>query len=88
MCGLAVYGPLDEEFTVAHLAYRVLPPACALWGVVTLVLCVAVQLRPSLRRVATRRRCSIRAPSLMSAVAEAAVVITARARSFVLAAHS
>jgi Domain of unknown function (DUF4184) len=42
--GLAAYGPVDEEVTVAQLAYRVLPPACALWGVITLTLCVAVQL--------------------------------------------
>jgi hypothetical protein len=41
--GLAVYGPLDDEFTFQHLAYRVLPPACAVWAAVTLVLCVAVQ---------------------------------------------
>lgn len=43
--GLAVHGPLDSGFTVAHLAYRVLPPACAAWGVATAVLCGAVQLR-------------------------------------------
>lgn len=41
--GLAVLGPLDAEFTAAHLAYRVLPPACALWGTATIGLCVAVQ---------------------------------------------
>lgn len=40
--GLAIFGPLSEDFTVQHLAYRVLPPACALWGVGTLVLCIAV----------------------------------------------
>ncbi|WEK60234.1 MAG: DUF4184 family protein [Candidatus Microbacterium colombiense] len=40
--GLLVYGPLSAEFTVQRLAYRVLPPACALWGAVTLVLCVIV----------------------------------------------
>lgn len=48
--GLAVLGPLDEEFTVAHLAYRVLPPACALWGVATLLLCVVVQVARARRR--------------------------------------
>ncbi|MCR2813708.1 DUF4184 family protein [Microbacterium sp. zg.Y1090] len=42
--GLALYGPLDAEFTVAHLAYRVLPPACALWGAGTVALAAAVQL--------------------------------------------
>lgn len=43
--GLVVHGPLDADFTVAHLAYRVLPPACAIWGAVTLALALAVQLR-------------------------------------------
>lgn len=41
--GLAVLGPLDAEFTVAHLGYRVLPPACAVWGAITLALCAVVQ---------------------------------------------
>ena len=42
--GLAAFGPLDGDFTVAHLAYRVLPPACAAWGAATLLLCVGIQL--------------------------------------------
>lgn len=46
--GLLVYGPLTPTWTAAHLAYRVLPPACALWGAATLVLCIAI--------VANRRR--------------------------------
>jgi hypothetical protein len=41
--GLAVRGPLDDDFTAQHLAYQVLPPACAVWGAATLVLCVVVQ---------------------------------------------
>jgi len=41
--GLAVLGPFDDRFTIAHLAYRVLPPACAVWGVLTLLLCLVVQ---------------------------------------------
>jgi hypothetical protein len=41
--GLAVLGPLDSGFTAQHLAYRVLPPACAVWGGVTVVLCIFVQ---------------------------------------------
>lgn len=45
--GLVVYGPLTDEFTVQHLAYRVLPPACAIWGVATLVLCATIALRRS-----------------------------------------
>ncbi|GAA1987167.1 DUF4184 family protein [Microbacterium pumilum] len=47
--GLAAYGPLDSDFTIAHLGYRVLPPACALWGVITLALCVVVQVVRSMR---------------------------------------
>lgn len=43
--GLAVYGPLTTTWTAQHLAYRVLPPACAIWGVVTLVLCLIVVVR-------------------------------------------
>jgi len=41
--GFVVFGPLDGAFTAAHLGYRVLPPACAIWGAATLALCVAVQ---------------------------------------------
>lgn len=43
LIGLAAYGPLTVEWTAQHVAYRVLPPACAIWGVVTLALCVVVQ---------------------------------------------
>lgn len=43
--GYVALGPLTTEFTVAHLAYRVLPPACALWGFGTVALAVAVQVR-------------------------------------------
>ncbi|MDY0909293.1 DUF4184 family protein [Microbacterium sp. CFBP9034] len=50
VAGLAASGPLDDDFTVAHLAYRVLPPACAIWGAATLALCVAVQALRSSRR--------------------------------------
>jgi hypothetical protein len=42
--GLAMFGPLTDEWTIAHLAYRVLPPACAVWGLLTVVLAVMVQL--------------------------------------------
>jgi uncharacterized membrane protein YidH (DUF202 family) len=44
LIGLAVYGPLTASWTAQHLAYRVLPPACAVWGVLTLVLCLAIVL--------------------------------------------
>lgn len=43
--GLVAFGPLDEEFTLQHLAYRVLPPACALWGAITLALCIVLAVR-------------------------------------------
>lgn len=51
LIGLTAFGPLDAEFTIPHLAYRVLPPACALWGAATVALCVVVQLT----RVRARR---------------------------------
>ena len=47
VAGLVLFGPLDDDFTVQHLAYRVLPPACAVWGVLTAVLCVVVGVRRS-----------------------------------------
>lgn len=50
--GLAAYGPLDDEFTVAHLAYRVLPLTCGLWGVAMAAVCLTV---PALRRQQARR---------------------------------
>lgn len=40
--GLVAYGPITDAWTVQHLAYRVLPPACAVWGALTLALCVVV----------------------------------------------
>jgi hypothetical protein len=45
VAGLVVLGPFDADFTMQHLAYRVLPPACALWGAITLLLCVVLALR-------------------------------------------
>jgi len=42
LIGLAAYGPLTAEWTPQHLAYRVLPPACALWGALTFLLCGVV----------------------------------------------
>jgi hypothetical protein len=41
--GLAVYGPLTEEWTAAHLAYRVLPVAVGAWGVLTILFALVVQ---------------------------------------------
>jgi len=40
--GLMTLGPLSPEFTVQHLAYRVLPLACGIWAMLTLALCVAL----------------------------------------------
>jgi len=52
--GIAVFGPLSADWTAAHLAYRVLPPACALWGAITLALAVAVQVVRSQRPVSLK----------------------------------
>ncbi|MGV9195541.1 DUF4184 family protein [Microbacterium sp. MC2] len=43
LAGWAVHGPFTATWTPPHLAYLVLPPACAVWGVLTLGLCVVVQ---------------------------------------------
>jgi len=43
--GLAAHGPLTEEFTVQHLAYRTLPIACGIWAALTLVLVVSLRIR-------------------------------------------
>ncbi len=51
--GFVVYGPLTTEWTPAHLAYRVLPPACAVWALLTVALCVGVAARPA-RNITTR----------------------------------
>lgn len=47
--GMVMYGPFTPTWTLQHLAYRVLPPASAIFGAITLALCIGVQL-------ATRRR--------------------------------
>lgn len=55
--GIVVYGPFTADWTVVHLAYRVLPPAAAVWGMLTLVLCAVVLLRRRAdRRVGGRGR--------------------------------
>ena len=40
--GLALFGPITAERTPQQLAYRVLPPAAAVWGALTIALCVVV----------------------------------------------
>jgi hypothetical protein len=42
--GVVAFGPFTAAFTPHHLAYRVLPPACAVWGALTLVLCLSMPL--------------------------------------------
>ncbi|CDK00436.1 conserved membrane hypothetical protein [Microbacterium sp. C448] len=42
--GLMLFGPLRSGFGVEHLAYLVLPPAVGLWGGLTLVLAIVLQL--------------------------------------------
>lgn len=43
--GLATRGGFTAQWTPQHLAYLVLPPACAVWGILTLVICGWVLLR-------------------------------------------
>ncbi|MFV0252470.1 MAG: DUF4184 family protein [Beutenbergiaceae bacterium] len=42
--GLAVFGPFTAGFAPEHLAYRVLPRACAVWATLTFLVCVIIQL--------------------------------------------
>lgn len=43
--GFADHGPFTPEFTWQHLAYLALPPACAIWGALSILLCLIVLLR-------------------------------------------
>lgn len=43
--GAAVKGPFGPGFTVAHLGYQVLLPACGVWALVTVALAIGVQTR-------------------------------------------
>ena len=52
--GLVGEGPLGADLTFQQLAYRVLPPASALWGAVTLALATGVRLARGRRPVRTR----------------------------------
>jgi len=49
--GLAIFGPFRPGFGVENLAYLVLPPAVGLWGALTLVLAIALQV---IRRASSR----------------------------------
>jgi hypothetical protein len=53
--GFTTAGPFTDDWTLAHLAYWVLPPACAVWGVLTLALAVAIQVARSRRAPALTR---------------------------------
>lgn len=48
--GWVVWGPFDEDFTPPHLVYRVLPQAAAVWGGLSLVLAIGVQIARRRRR--------------------------------------
>ncbi|MFG6443633.1 DUF4184 family protein [Microbacterium sp. P07] len=43
--GLSVYGPMTDEWTPQHLAYRVLPTAVGVWGLSVFVLAAVVTTR-------------------------------------------
>lgn len=43
--GVGAFGPFTAQWTPEQLAYRVIPPACAVWGLLTLLVCVLVQIR-------------------------------------------
>lgn len=47
--GLWAFGPFSVQWTPAHLAYRVLPPACAVWAALTAMLCGGIALARSRR---------------------------------------
>jgi hypothetical protein len=49
LIGLALFGSLSADFTAAHLAYRVLPVTCALWGAGSLLLAGWIQIARSRR---------------------------------------
>lgn len=51
--GYVVFGPFTGGFTPQHLAYRVLPPACGVWGALTAALCVVIAVRRRARGVAS-----------------------------------
>lgn len=50
--GSITFGAFTSEWTPQHLAYRVLPPACAVWAVLTLALAVGILI---VRRTAVRK---------------------------------
>jgi hypothetical protein len=49
--GIATYGPLRPGYSAEHLAYQVLPPAFAMWGMLVAAMCLIVLI---LRQITTR----------------------------------
>lgn len=56
LIGYLAYGPFTAEFTLQHLAYRVLPAACGIWAMLTLVLCVVTAIVGGRRPTGAARR--------------------------------
>lgn len=54
--GYLAYGPFTAQYTFLHLAYRVLPPACGIWAMITLVLCVVIAIVGGRRPTGAARR--------------------------------
>jgi len=50
LIGLGVHGPFTAQWTPQHLAYRVLPPACAVWAALTVAVCAWVGIARVRRR--------------------------------------
>lgn len=42
LIGYATLGPITQEFTIQHLAYRTLPLASGVWALLTLMLCIVI----------------------------------------------
>lgn len=56
LIGYLAYGPFTAEFTFQHLAYRVLPSACGIWAMLTLVLSVLAPIVARRRPTGVARR--------------------------------
>ncbi len=57
IAGFAAFGPFTADFTAQHLAYRTLPPAAGAWAVLTLALCIGIQIaRAKSARASARDR--------------------------------
>lgn len=54
IAGSVLLEPVDPEFAPQHLAFRVLLPAVALWGALSVLLCMLIPLRRRLSSVERR----------------------------------